>query len=135
MLSTGNPQPLQLLATFPGSAALEAKIQRDLKAHRITGKWFEPHEEVFAYMRALAIPEHERDANGTTYAILRRPSEDAPTLACPFCGRCHTHGMGDGHRVAHCANPERPKIALPAGLEIRAADGYIVRTGLRIGAA
>lgn len=23
---------------------------------------------------------------------------------CPFCGEVHTHGIGNGHRVAHCIN-------------------------------
>lgn len=23
-------------------------------------------------------------------------------VACPYCGRRHEHGGGEGHRVAHC---------------------------------
>lgn len=26
---------------------------------------------------------------------------------CPFCGKKHTHGLGDGSRVPHCENPPR----------------------------
>lgn len=27
---------------------------------------------------------------------------------CPFCAKMHRHGSGEGHRVAHCADPESP---------------------------
>jgi hypothetical protein len=45
---------------------------------------------------------------------------DAPTLRatpdgdggwrvwCPHCRRDHIHGAGEGHRAAHCADPESP---------------------------
>ena len=27
---------------------------------------------------------------------------------CPYCRGWHTHGCGDGYRVAHCGGPESP---------------------------
>lgn len=27
---------------------------------------------------------------------------------CPFCKKWHRHGIGAGHRVAHCTNPNSP---------------------------
>lgn len=27
---------------------------------------------------------------------------------CPFCRRGHYHGLGEGHRVAHCTNEASP---------------------------
>jgi len=27
---------------------------------------------------------------------------------CPFCRKYHRHGRGDGHRAAHCTNPDSP---------------------------
>ncbi len=26
-------------------------------------------------------------------------------IICPYCGKKHWHGLGDGHRIAHCINP------------------------------
>jgi hypothetical protein len=34
---------------------------------------------------------------------------------CPMCGKRHTHGYGEGHRIAHCTNPDN----FP--------DGYILK--------
>ena len=31
---------------------------------------------------------------------------DSMTFWCPFCKTWHTHGRGDGHRVAHCGSSE-----------------------------
>ena len=27
---------------------------------------------------------------------------------CPFCGKFHTHGLGSGHRAAHCPVKNNP---------------------------
>lgn len=27
---------------------------------------------------------------------------------CPFCARWHHHGQGEGHKVAHCTEPDSP---------------------------
>lgn len=29
---------------------------------------------------------------------------------CPFCNKIHRHGLVNGHREAHCDNPESPLI-------------------------
>lgn len=36
---------------------------------------------------------------------------------CPFCKKYHYHGEGDGHRTAHCDNPNSPWLD----------TGYIVK--------
>ena len=36
---------------------------------------------------------------------------------CWHCGRWHTHGPGEGHRVAHCQDPQSPYMR----------TGYILR--------
>jgi len=32
---------------------------------------------------------------------------DHLNITCPYCGKIHTHGLGYGHRVAHCYKPMR----------------------------
>jgi hypothetical protein len=29
---------------------------------------------------------------------------------CKYCKREHKHGVGHGHRVAHCSNPDSPYL-------------------------
>lgn len=67
--------------------------------------------------------------DGRPYLVLERPNEQAKTEACPFCGRPHSHGTGDGHRVGHCVG-ERMKDEVVAldGTRLRRDDGYVVRT-------
>lgn len=31
---------------------------------------------------------------------------DLLTFDCPKCGKTHTHGYGEGHRVSHCQAPD-----------------------------
>jgi len=31
---------------------------------------------------------------------------DFLTFNCPKCGKKHTHGYGEGHRVSHCQDPK-----------------------------
>jgi hypothetical protein len=40
---------------------------------------------------------------------------------CPHCRKHHTHGAGEGHRVAHCTSPASPFKA--TGYSIRLAPG------------
>lgn len=47
----------------------------------------------------------------TVYPVLaavERNAEGHLSAWCPFCRRWHHHGAGEGHRVAHCINPESP---------------------------
>lgn len=62
------------------------------------------------------------------YVIRKQPNPTCPgarllTVACPVCGRTHTHGapIGDtgpdyGHRAAHCAGGAR---VAPHGYYVR----------------
>jgi len=48
------------------------------------------------------------------------------TESCPFCGKKHLHGVGDGHRAAHCT--VRPvQVTLPSGRVVSNQHGYILR--------
>jgi hypothetical protein len=33
--------------------------------------------------------------------------EDGVLVLCPWCREIHTHGRGDGHRLAHCLHGPR----------------------------
>mgnify|MGYP003625752795 FL=1 len=39
----------------------------------------------------------------TVNCALNGPT-DLLTFDCPKCGKTHTHGYGEGHRVSHCAD-------------------------------
>ena len=43
-------------------------------------------------------------------------SSDGKTVAveCPYCGRTHTHGRGNGPRLSHCMEDARPYVMLEA---------------------
>lgn len=47
-LQTGIPQPLILLATFPGCRSKERRLHERLARYRIRGEWFSPAPEVLA---------------------------------------------------------------------------------------
>ena len=40
--------------------------------------------------------------DGRNRAVVWRKKGEEKTDDCPFCGRHHTHGKGEGHRSAHC---------------------------------
>ncbi len=43
----------------------------------------------------------------TVYAVKETiRGTDLLTFNCPECGKKHTHGYSEGHRVAHCDNWE-----------------------------
>ena len=70
--------------------------------------------------------------NDKHYAVLRRKSESMPLESCVFCGESHKHGIGDGHRIAHCVN--KPIVlVIDADAEgndiiVSSGDGYYVET-------
>lgn len=37
-----------------------------------------------------------------------RNKEGMLSAWCPFCKKFHHHGIGEGHRIAHCSNEESP---------------------------
>jgi hypothetical protein len=57
----------------------------------------------------------------STIPTLYRDTLTSPTDACPYCGRRHSHGIVDGHRVAHCGT-----ILLPVGVDN--SRGYYIKT-------
>lgn len=65
-----------------------------------------------------AIPARVKDA------YIDQASDKAPVIAvgprsvtvvCPLCTETHTHGIGDGHRVAHCASSSRRRSDSASG--------------------
>ena len=48
-------------------------------------------------------PEYEV-VDGRKYPIIWRKKGSKLTEPCPYCDELHTHGIGEGHRVAHCVN-------------------------------
>lgn len=52
-LSTGAPAKLNLLGTVEGDRALEAKLHRSLRIHRVSGEWFTDCEPVRAAIDAV----------------------------------------------------------------------------------
>lgn len=54
-LQTGNPDPIQLLATTPGGRSLEREVHSRFADARVTGEWFSATPELLAYI-ADVIP-------------------------------------------------------------------------------
>lgn len=127
MLQTGATETLRLLAVVPGDYEREAKIHRDLKPYRQRGEWFASTPEVLTYLSSLRDIEYEIHGE-RAYAILRRDHEGARTAFCPFCGDRHIHGLGDGHRGAHCATVVWPEVRTSDGTILRQSDGYLIST-------
>ncbi len=73
-------------------------------------------------------------ANGKPYLILWRDTERGLTDPCAFCSRRHQHGLGDGHRIAHCSDADgislfhRPVTRTIKGVKVSSDDGYFLRT-------
>lgn len=127
-LQTGNSEKLLILKVIPGDEQRESKIHGSLEQFRKRGEWFFTTKEVLDFINKLDEPEFEL-LKGKAYVVLRRKDEDSDTEPCPFCGLRHSHGSGDGHRVAHCYGSDiRQEIQLD-GVTLRKRDGYIVRTG------
>lgn len=59
--------------------------------------------------------EYETDSEGILIlkCTERQDGCGLITEPCPFCGKRHFHGHGEGHRVAHCL--ETKEITLPSG--------------------
>jgi hypothetical protein len=123
---TGSADGLRILGFAPGGSELEAELRRRLKPHRHRGEWFKPVLEVFALIRELGTPEF-RVVGLKAYAVLRRDREADPTRACPFCGRRHTHGLGDGHLAAHCSGDAKDSVRSGA-VTLYRRDGYLLVT-------
>lgn len=125
-LQTGNPRHLKIYVVVPGYSSLETKIKKDLAKFQINGEWFSPTPELFEYIDKIRFPEYEI-YDGKPYAILWRDEENASTDHCPFCGKRHTFGTGDGHSVVHCSSGV-DMILAKDGTNLIKDKGYIIRT-------
>lgn len=62
------------------------------------------------------------DTLTTTPVLLAYPgSSGGWRVWCDWCERWHTHGAGEGHRVAHCACRKSPYA--DSGYRLELADG------------
>ncbi len=130
-LQTAHDEELVLLKAISGDRGRETEIHQILAAHRKRREWFYPTADVFGLMNKVREPEYEM-VGSRPIAVLRRHKKKhertSRTDYCPFCGRRHTHGTSDGHRVAHCSDSAREEVRLASGLTLRRDDGYLVRT-------
>lgn len=125
-LQTGSGEPLRILAVIPGDRALEKEIHVRLQGCRGVGEWFKPGALELEYLQRLMNVQYEV-IDGRPYALLYRDAGSEATEPCPFCFVEHRHGLGDGHRVAHCASGWE-SVAAADGMLLERANGYIVRT-------
>lgn len=71
---------------------------------------------------------------GSKIPVLRRNYRAKLTDHCPYCGKKHRHGTGDGHRIAHCAEEgvvkDKSKIfcILTDDTIVDGTNGYILKT-------
>lgn len=66
------------------------------------------------------------DAGLLILRCIRQKDHTAVTEPCPFCHKkAHYHGIGNGHKVAHCAGDF--KINLPDGECLYSGSGYVLR--------
>jgi len=125
-IQTCNHEKLRLMSVIPGGYSLETKIHNDLQKYNIHGEWFKPDHNVLSYITNLHFSEYENIDN-RQYAVLWRDSENSETDHCPFCGKRHIHGKGDGHRGEHCVGGN-PEIIAKDGTKLYQKYGYILRT-------
>lgn len=121
-----NHEKLVMIGTIPGAHSLETKIHRDLRKYNIHGEWFKPEKKVLQYIQQLQIADYEFYKGGS-FAVIRRDSEESKTDPCPFCGERHIHGIGDGHRTAHCRKGSTEILAAD-GTVLFQKHGYMLRT-------
>jgi hypothetical protein len=125
-MQTAHHKELTILQVIPGGTTRESQIKKDLIKFKIRGEWFQPMPEVFEYMRRVRDIEYEL-LNGRPYAVLYRKDENEKIEICPFCGKRHVHGIGDGHRTAHCIDGSK-EITADDGTVLTQDSGYILRT-------
>ena len=125
-LQISHHKELNILQVIPGSTERETKILKDLNKFKIKGEWFQPSKEVFEYMRSVKTIEYEI-IDGRPYPVLYRDKDKTKTEICPFCGKGHIHGIGDGHRIAHCTDGSK-EITTDDGTVLIQKNGYILHT-------
>lgn len=130
-LQVGNHNDLTILMTFEGGPALETQIHKDLEQYKIRkdGEWFHHVEGVLSYLIKLQTVNPKTETHdGKEYITLWRETVESMTDFCPFCGSRHQHGIGDGHRVSHCAPGEETFTRQSDGKVFYQKNGYFVRT-------
>jgi hypothetical protein len=65
--------------------------------------------------------------NGKPYIVNWRKKGEFKIDECFFCGKKHEHGLGEGHRVAHCLPKDVDSFYEFEGTKITFQSGYIVR--------
>lgn len=63
---------------------------------------------------------------GKHFAVVSKQHGTWKTDPCIFCGAKHSHGVGDGHRIAHCKGDKNEIKISVDGIELCAADGYFL---------
>lgn len=86
-------------------------------------------------MEKSILPDFEIQ-DGKKYAIIYQKKGNEYTDPCPFCGKPHIHGNGDGHRIAHCKQeikrgrliqPIPDSCLLSDGSKAFQEDGYLLK--------
>jgi hypothetical protein len=126
-IQIGNSEKLNMLRTIPGNKKREREIHKLLSAYKKRGEWYEPTIEVIEFIKGLDELEYEV-MDLRAYAVIRRDTENSETDYCPFCGKKHRHGKGDGHRGVHCSSPAAREEVQAGNVTLRKSDGYIIRT-------
>lgn len=98
---TFNSEKIHCIGYFPGNFKIEKYLHVIFKKSHIRGEWFKPHPELINMAKGIYDVKYE-EVNGDKYLILYRDYINSSTDICPFCFTSHTHGEGDGHRIAHC---------------------------------
>lgn len=58
-LQTGNPRPLVLMGTIPGTLAQEGEIHKQFAEYRIRNEWFQAAPELLAAIRMMMLMQGE----------------------------------------------------------------------------
>lgn len=124
---TFNYQRIILLGSVPGDQRLETVLLKRFSRHNIRGDWFDFNDELYNLAKGIFDVEYEKYGE-CNYLVLYRQTSMAKTDPCPFCFATHSHGDGDGHRVAHCS-PQygRSSIVTLDGTVLRRDQGYIIK--------
>lgn len=69
--------------------------------------------------------------DGKTFVVLEWNIKNGKTAPCPFCGRRHNHGIGDGlgqgHCISHCPLVDKEfTFQNGKGQTFTCSDGYVL---------
>ncbi|HEX9080214.1 MAG TPA: hypothetical protein VF795_11525, partial [Desulfuromonadaceae bacterium] len=125
---TFNYQPITLIGQILGNQSLEISLQKRFSSYRLQGEWFSFNKELNNLAKGIFDVAYER-LGDRDYLVLFRQTDKSKTEYCPFCLAQHTHGVGDGHRTAHCP-PQygRECITTIDGTILHREHGYIIKS-------